>query len=160
MFFSTRDCKKDPPLRSVKARGFLLPLYLRSLPFTALIIPISIVHFGAILCVFFSSLPVLLKSMSSLLIAVSGLLTIRGVLARSGLQLVLNRRGDWFLIEATGKTRAVMPVSGQILHANLVFLTVRDEEGGKLFPFVFTPWNTDADTLRRLRVRLRYNANE
>lgn len=97
--------------------------------------------------------------MSCLLIAISGLFSIRGVRARSGLQLVLNRRGDWFLIKATGKSRAVMPVSGLMLHANLVLLTVRGEDG-KLFPFVFTSWNTDADTLRRLCVRLRYNANE
>lgn len=158
MFFSTRDCKKDRPVRSVKAKGFLVPLYLRSLPPAAMIIPISIVHAGAMVCVLFSSLPAFLQGLSFLLIAVSGLFTIRGVRARSGLQLVLNRRGDWFLIEATGQSRTVRPVSGLLLHTNLVLLTVRDEDGN-LFPFVFTPWNTDADTLRRLRVRLKVTSH-
>lgn len=154
MFFSTRDCKKDRSARSVKAKGFLVPLYLRSLPPAAMIIPISIVHAGAMVCVLFSSLPAFLKGMSFLPIGMSCLFSIRGVRARSGMQLVLNRRGDWFLVEVTGQARAVRPVSGLLLHTNLVLLTVRDEDGG-LFPFVFTPWNTDADTLRRLRVRLK-----
>lgn len=154
MFFSTRDCKKEPWVRPVGVKGFLVPLYLRSLPSIAMFIPVVIIHGVAVFCVFFSSLPALLQGLSSLLIAVSGLFSIRGVRARAGMQLVLNRRGDWFLIEAAGQSRSVNPTSGLILHANLVLLTVRDEDG-KLFPFVFTLWNTDADTLRRLRVRLK-----
>jgi len=154
MFFSTGNCKKAAPVRPIRARGFLLPLNLRSLPPSVMIILISIVHFGAVPCVLFSSLPVLLKSPSFLLIAVSGVLSIRRVRAHAGIQLMLTPRGDWLLFEAAGPSRAVRPVSGLIPHAGLVLLTVRDENG-ELYPFVFTSWNTDADTLRRLRVRLK-----
>lgn len=155
MFFSTRDCKKDRPKRPPSgANGFLVPLYLRPLPPSAMIPPVAFIHIGAAISVFFTSLPVYLTGLLAILIATACVFSIRGVLRCSGLQLVLNRRDDWFLIEGIGKSRAVRPVSGLILHVNLVLLTVRDE-GGKLFPFVFTPWNTDADTLRRLRVRLK-----
>lgn len=138
--------------------GFQRPIYLRSADPGGMILLLVVVHVGAMVCVFGADLAVFVKAglwtatIASLIVGVSG------VLARADMQVVLSARGDWSLIDATGESRTVEPVSGQVLHTGLILMTFRDERG-RLFPFIFTVGATDRDSLRRLRVRLKYELN-
>lgn len=145
-------------MHSGQWNGFRLPLYLRPAGHGGLYLFVGAAHAGAVVCLFTAASPMWLKAGLLLVAVVSLAVTLRGINARAGMQVVLNARGDWFLIEATGQTYSLRPVSGQILHADLMLMTFRDE-GGRLLPFVFTARTTGRDSLRRLRVRLRVRSD-
>lgn len=70
-------------------------------------------------------------------------------------QLMSTRGGEWMLVEADGKPRKLTPAPLNFVHPYLLILRF-NARGGADHDFVLMPDNTDADVLRRIRVRMRF----
>lgn len=112
-------------------------------------------HLGAGSCVWFTSLPLWAVITAWAAVLCSLIATSRQYLRRAGWQLLLSADDHWFVIEAGGRSWRVTPVSGLFVHEALGMITVADEND-TLYPFFLSPCNTDNDSRRRLRVRLRF----
>lgn len=135
--------------------GFNLPIRIRAHPPLPILAYLIIVHGIAVTCLWLSALPVWAAAVVTGMVAGSLLLTVRRYLCRAAWQLALNAADRWFIIDGEGASRSVMPETSLFLHAALAILIVRDRDGARV-PFFLSPWNTDPDTRRRLRVRIRF----
>lgn len=142
-------------MESDRGSGFELPIQVRPHPPLPILAALTVLHGGAAVCVFFTSLPFWIKAALAVLVGGSLLLTGRRYLRLAGLRLGLNARDQWFVIDRAGDSRAVTPVSGLFFHPALAILTVADGDT-VIYPFIVSPFNTDTDGRRRLRVRLRF----
>lgn len=143
------------PMGDDRGAGFDLPILVRPHPQLPILGVITALHGGAAACVWFTSLPLWIKLAAFALAGGSLLLTGRRYRDVARLRLGLNVRDQWFVIDRAGHSSPVTPVSGLFLHPALAILTVADEESA-VYPFIISPFNTDQDSRRRLRVRLRF----
>lgn len=121
-------------------------------PVLAVLIPL---HLGAGACVWVTSLPVWAQLAATAAAGYSLFASAGACLRRAGRELLLTADARWFVVEKCGLTRPVTPVSCLFVHEALGLVTIRDEQGAYR-PFFLSSFNTDADTRRRLRVRLRF----
>ncbi|MEJ2761350.1 MAG: hypothetical protein P8126_07385 [Gammaproteobacteria bacterium] len=136
--------------------GFDAPVRIRAHPPLPILAVLAVLHGGAIACVYFASLPFWLKPVLVLLVASSLVAAGRRYLRVAVMELVLNAGDRWQLIDDHGEARDTAPAACLFLHPALAILTVKDGKAG-VFPFVLSPFNTDPDGRRRLRVRLRFS---
>lgn len=136
-------------------RGFNSPLYLCPVPPRACLVPVGFIHAGALAGIFAAALAPYLQWGLAGMVLVHLALSVRRLYGRAAARVVLTARDDWFLIEPGGRSRAVKPDAGLVLHPGLILLIFRDEQANR-WPFLFWSRYADADSLRRLRVRLRY----
>jgi len=151
-FFYRRNAR---PMNDDRGAGFDLPILIGPHPSLPILGVIIALHGGAAACVWLTSLPLWIKLAAFVLAGGSLLLTGRRYRYVARLRLGLNVRDQWFIIDRAGNSRPVTPVSGLFLHPALAILTVADEES-TVYPFIISPLNTDPDSRRRLRVRLRF----
>ncbi len=74
--------------------------------------------------------------------------------ARSIVLLVLDRRGQWRLVQRDGRMLDVRLQHGAYAHPKLLVLPFRTHSGQRV-PVLVAPDMADAEGLRRLRMRLR-----
>lgn len=142
---------------------FELPLFISVRPSPWLIVAIYFVHFGAIFALAASDLPLIIQ-----FLLISGLLAslvrahqlfISQKKPDSVVRLVLKQTGEWLLDLATGENVVATLRPMAFVHPMLVVMSFQSNQ--QTYRVILTPDTVDADTFRRLRVRLRFkNSNE
>lgn len=74
----------------------------------------------------------------------------------SVLQIYFNDTDEWWLTTAAGNTAQAQLVTPCFVHPWLVVLSFKSGSWWKRYHVILTPVSADADSLRRLRVRLRF----
>ena len=138
---------------------FTMPIRIYYRPPGSLMLFLSIVHAISILCLLPLALPDWVKCLLALIILYSyhgytlDYLRARG----KRLELILQPDNEWRLVDLSRPDQQrvrVTLIPGAFVHPRLVVLNMQGPAGR--FALLLTPQNVDADTFRRLRVRLRY----
>ena len=137
--------------------AFKLPIHIYYRP-PAWILPLlGFSHAGAIICVFSVAVPALAQWLTFILLLASLIRhmheTTRSREPGTGIQLFIDSQDKWWIIDAHSA------IQGQLLPAALVhpaLVIVRVKLPDRIHALILTNGNVNADTLRRLRVRLRY----
>ena len=115
----------------------------------------ALMHSLALSSLLFTGIPV----MPGLVLAVPIILglcrTVQLYRQEWGTQLVLDRDNNWLLAGTDGVTTPARLLPGSVVHPRLMVLRFRDENH-RVRAFILTGETGDTDSLRRLRVRLRY----
>lgn len=138
---------------------FTLPIRIYYRPPDSLLIFLSVIHIGAVVCLMSLSAPLWSRVLLVLIVLCSYFIyTFEFLRARRRcMELILLPDNEWRVVDSTGDNRrwCQMALStGAFVHPGLVVLKLRGPMGK--YSFLLTGENVDIDTLRRLRVRLRY----
>ena len=115
----------------------------------------TLLHAGALFCLFLSHLPPSVSGVLGTVILVHYGFCLRGFLFPETVCFKLDRHDRWQLLR-TGRDAADLKLlPGALVHPRVLVLCFR-EPGGRTRSCVLTGDNLDAQTLRRLRVRLRW----
>lgn len=117
-----------------------------------------VMHAGAATAVLSSAIPGPVQACIALGLAGWCIVQVLGFHAerkRSPRDLILTVRGEWRLLGADGVAQELIPAPQVFVHPWLIVLHFGSGRGVR-HVFALTPDNTDADVLRRLRVRLRF----
>ena len=137
--------------------AFKLPVHITYRQPSWLPIALMISHIGAIICIFTVPVPswltVVLSTMvlAGLLWSLSVYLRYRYLLPPR--RLILNAGDEWKLVDERG-ARNITLLPGAFVHPRLLVLRFTDNSRG--YSFILTPTTVEGNTLRRLRVRLRF----
>ena len=140
------------------SNAFELPLRIRIYPPKWLAAGLIVSHLGAVAILGTVQIPSEAKVLLIIVIIISLIYVLRLYIWQkskwSPLELILNDKEEWYLTLASGEIIQVDLRPGAFVHPILVILPFRH---GIYFPTVIlTPSSVDQDTLRRLRVRLKY----
>lgn len=137
--------------------AFALPIRITYRPPSWLLIALITSHTGAIISVFAVPVPFWLKALLSAAV-LAGLM--RSVLdylryryRTSPRRLILNAGDEWTLADEQGEQNITL-LPGAFVHPRL--LVLRFAAGRRRYVFILCPSTVDRNTLRRLRVRLRF----
>jgi hypothetical protein len=72
-------------------------------------------------------------------------------------ELILNQEDDWLIKSSNGEIHSATLGDSLFVHPLLTIILLRYADSSEYF--MFTPENTDADSFRRLRVRLRFKVD-
>lgn len=138
---------------------FTMPIRIKYRPPGNLIIFLSIIHIGALTCLMSLSIPMWLRVLLALIISGSyAIYTYKFLRARHDrVELILSPDNEWRVVDlaSDGHDWCRMNLSpGAFVHPRLVVLRLSGDLGK--YTFLLSPKNVDRDSLRRLRVRLRY----
>ena len=155
-------------LRSVQRQGgtlthmespFALPIHIDYRPPASLLILLTIIHAGALVCLLSVSLSLGSKVLLTLIMFCSYLIYTRRYIRarRKPVELMLRPDNEWRLVDRSRGdphwSRMTL-IPGAFVHPRLVVLNLRGPPGK--YAFLLTPENVEGNCLRRLRVRLRY----
>lgn len=143
------------------SNGFTLPLRIEYRPSRTFFGFNLAVHAGALACTSVAHLPhALATAILCTLVAASAACEWRRYRAqRNALHPVwlhLNARDAWWLIEAGADAQRLRLLAGAFVHPRLIVLRFSTAGSGRR-TFLLCADNADPDTLRRLRVRLRFS---
>ena len=142
-----------------RAHGFDGPLTIPSRPSRILLLLGTAAHAGAVGALLIAGIPAWLCAVLTVAVACNLLLFIRRQYLRPrrapDRALQLSAGNEWRLMEGDGEIAALIPEPWAFVHPLLVVLPFVSAAGDR-HVFVLLPDNADRDTLRRLRVRLRY----
>ena len=127
-------------------------------PSRQLALALGALYLGAIVCAFANDLPPAVQGLVALCVALSGLrcLSLHGLqrAAHAIVLLVWDEQGQWRLLQRDGRVRDARLEHGAYAHRALVVLPFRTRSGARLRVLI-VPDRVDAESLRRLRARLR-----
>ncbi len=107
---------------------------------------------GAIICLFFAEIPVLLSLIFAIpiaLLAVSAIRELKGGAAT----LVLGSRDQWTVLTRNNESRPAELYSATVVAPQFLILILQTTDR-KRYKFIFTGENLDGSVMRRLRIRL------
>lgn len=137
---------------------FLQSLRLNVRPLHSLLTVLILTHGGAVLLVLHTALPGWLQTVLAGIAGLHGYIMLQKhiLLAdpRQPREVVLNARGQWLLTDGRGRTMSAELLADALIQPFMVALRFRTAYGIQRVLIVMNKDN--ADTLRRLRVRLRY----
>ena len=138
---------------------FESPIRIIYRPPVLLIYFLTFLHLAAILCILISAIPSPFGSILIAAITASYINESRRYLCgrKHPIHLVLHPDSRWLLINRNDDQDTVSEVKlkdGAFVHPLLIVMNFHAE--GTRFPIIFTSNNCDGDTMRRLRVRLRF----
>lgn len=140
---------------------FLQPLRLTVAIPTSFYITLVMIHLPAVILPWFAAIPLVFKVVTSLAVLVSFFYyMIAGRLIKTANtveQVVLDSNDDWQLVLVNGDTLTATFGERHYIHPVLTILELRLDS--KNYFFLFTPENADADSFRRLRVRIKHRLN-
>ncbi len=140
-----------------------MPIFIDYRPSLRLGIFNTLIHFGAIFCLLLTDIPLVLTGLVGTCVLVHyacyARRYLRALNGRTKALLKLDKQNRWQLIRAGGETSEEIIdldlLPGTLVHPLIVALRFKDETG-RIRACVMTPDNLDKQTLRRLRVRLRF----
>ena len=139
--------------------GFGLPVRIDYLPPRWLAGVNVLIHVGAILCVLPTSLDLSIKALLIGLIFTGFVITSYRLYRQIGgltpCKLILDAEDHWYIARAHTRRREVTLISGGFLNPVFAVLGFLDNRGER-YVFILSSSNVDKQTLRRLRVRLRF----
>ena len=148
--------------KALQHGAFELPVRINIHPSRWLAMALAIIHAGALLILLIVHLDLSIKLLVILAIILSFLncfyIHIWRKSSHSIVELVLNERDEWLLIRRDGQVLEPRLRSGAYVHPYLVILPF--QYGWYFTTVILTPGTVDKDTLRRLRVRLRYKKQQ
>ena len=135
-----------------------LPIRIKIQPGVRVAIVLIVIHSGAITGLIYTELPVLVKFLIASLVLVNLVhlffVYILQIAGSSPAGLYLDSHDEWWLTYKNGETHKVRLLSGSFVHPLLIIL--RFNQGLDSPVVILTPDVTNPDSLRRLRVRLRF----
>ena len=142
-----------------RERGFELPIQIDYLPPKWLVTLNILLHFGAGLCVPPTSLDLYLKILLIFVIITSFVITkyrlYRQMSEFDPRKLVLDAEDRWYVAGPVTYREKITLVSGGFINPAFAVLRFLDKNK-KQYVFILSSSNVNADTLRRLRVRLKF----
>lgn len=132
-----------------------LPIFIHYRPSKRVGIFNTLVHAGALFCLFLSDIPA-----TATMLVITAVLTSYGFCLRRFLFpdetcFRLDRHDRWQLLRDNHEAVDLKLLPGALVHPHIVALCFR-EPGGRTRYCVLTHDNLDGQTLRRLRIRLRW----
>ena len=122
-----------------------------------LLIASIVLHAGGVIALLLAQVPGWAAAGAGVLIVLHGC-AVHGRLGPNSpttrLSLELDVRSEWQLLDENGKRIPLEPRGRPFVHPLLIVLEFRTGSGSR-HEFILLPDNTDAEILRRLRVRLR-----
>lgn len=136
-----------------------LPIFIPYRPSMRVCLFNSLVHAGALFCLVLADLPHLVSVLTG-----TGVLTHYGFYLKrfflpESICFKLDREDHWQLLRPGRAAVELGLLPGALVHPKIVVLCFR-EAGGRTRSCVLTRDNLDTQTLRRLRVRLRWPYNQ
>jgi toxin CptA len=123
-----------------------------------LVVALGAVHLGAVPCSFANNLPLAAQCLlvACVLLGAARYIALHGTrrARRSVVRLVWDGHGRWRLLQRDGALLDVGLEHGAYVHPKLLILPFRTRSGER-WSVLVVPDMVDADTLRRLRIRLR-----
>ena len=132
-----------------------LPLFIPYRPSRRVALLNTLVHAGAVLCLFLTELSLVICGLLAAVILVHYGFYLRQFLSPQPVTFKLDRRERWQLLQEGKEAVDLKLLPGAFVHPRLVVLCFREPAGRTRF-CVLTDDNLDRQTLRRLRVRLRW----
>ena len=114
-------------------------------------------HIIALVCAYFSNIPVFLMQMAWLMILISLVywhVTIIFQLKKYPTELLLNDKDEWYIIDNKDGSCPVTLLPESFVHTHLLVLIFK--QGRRNRVVILTTDNTHAETFRRVCVRLRF----
>ncbi len=143
-------------MESPQTSPFELPLLIHYRPSGQVAAFNSALHGGAVFCLFLAQLSLAVSVLVTAVIVGHYGCYLQRVLYPQPLCLQLDRHDRWQLLQAGQEAVPLRLLPGALVHPRLLVLCFR-EPGGRTRCCVLTHDNLDAQTLRRLRVRLRWS---
>jgi len=142
--------------------NFELPIRFPLAPSKWLIAVVYFSHFGALACIYFSNISLLMLQAMCLIILLSLAYWHYKIIylpKRNPTELLLNDKDEWYIIddirgEKKGEMVPVVLLPESFVHTHLIVLMFR--QGRCKRAVIVTPDNISRTTCRRLRVRLRF----
>jgi hypothetical protein len=142
--------------------NFELPIRFPLVPSKWLVAVVYLSHLGALACIYFSTIPVLLSQSMCLVVLLSLVYwhyKMIYLLKTNPAELLLNDKDEWYVIdkvrgENEGEMVPLVLLPEPYVHTQLIVLMFR--QGRHKMAVILTPDNISRTTCRRLRVRLRF----
>lgn len=142
--------------------NFELPIRFPLAPSKWLIVVLYLIHLGALACIYFSNISLLLLQAMYLIVLFSLAYwhyKMIYLLKKNPTELLLNDKDEWYFIygirdEKEGETVPLLLLPESFVHTHLIVLIF--EEDRRKRAVILTPDNISRTTCRRLRVRLRF----
>lgn len=132
-----------------------LPIFIPYRPSRRVALFTTLVHAGAILCLFLTELPLIVSGLPAIVILVHYSFYLRRFLSPQPVSFKLDRYQRWQLLQEGKEAVDLKLLPGGFVHPRVVALCFKEPAGRTRF-CVLTDDNLDEQTLRRLRVRLRW----
>ncbi len=142
--------------------NFILPIRFPLVPSKWLITVVFLSHSGALVCIYFSNIPLLLLQAMCLIVLFSLVYWHYKIIylpKNNSAELLLNNKNEWYLINAIDneKESKMVPIvllPESFVHTHLIVLMFG--QGKRKIPVILTPDNIPKTVCRRFRVRLRF----
>lgn len=140
---------------------FTLPIRIYYRPPGSLIVFLSLIHVVTLLYLLSLALPLWSRVMLALIILCSYIVYLRNFIraCRKRVELILQPDNEWRIVDLNRSepdSSKMTLIPGAFVHPLLVVLKLKGPPGH--YTFLLTAENMNADSLRRLRVRLLYPA--
>ena len=132
-----------------------LPIFIHYRPSKRVGIFNTLVHLGAIFCLFLADFSIAVTGLIGTFVLIHYGFYLKRFLSPENLCFRLDKNDHWQLLCENHEAVDLRLLPGALVHPKIVALCFK-EPGGKVFSCVLTHDNLDRQTLRRLRVRLRW----
>ena len=132
-----------------------LPIFIHYRPSKRVGVFNTLVHAGAIFCLFLSDIPVAVAVLAGTVVLTNYGFCLKRFLAPEHACFKLDRHDRWQLLQDDREPVELRLLPGALVHPKLIALCFREPDGRTRY-CVLTHDNLDRQTLRRLRVRLRW----
>lgn len=146
---------KGPLNHTGMASPLELPILIRYRPSGKIAAFNALVHLGALFCLLLAEIPVAIMLLAGTAVLVNCGVCLKRFLSPQDTCIKLDRYDRWQLLRDNGEAVDLELLPGALVHPKIVALCFR-EPGGRSRYCVLTHGNLDGQTLRRLRVRLRW----
>ena len=141
---------------------FELPIRFPLEPSKWLITMVYLSHLGALVCIYFSNVSLLLLQTMCLVVLLSLVYCHYKniyLLKKYPTELLLNNNDEWYIIDEVRREKEdemvpIVLLPESYVHTHLIVLMFKQERGKKVV--ILTPDNISKTSCRRLRVRLRF----
>ncbi len=147
--------EKGPPGITGMESPLDLPIFVYYRPSVRVGMFNTLVHIGAIFCLFMTDIPITATGFIGTCVLVHYGFYIKRFVSQDDICFKLDRHDQWQLLRDNHKAVDLKLLPAALVHPHIVALCFKDP-GGKVYPCVLTHDNLDKQTLRRLRVRLRW----
>ena len=134
---------------------FELPIFIHYRPSLRVGIFNTLVHAGAIFCLFLADIPATVIVFTGACVLLHYGRYITRFLSPEDICFKLDKHDQWQLFSGNLEAVNLRLLPGALVHPQIVVLRFKDT-AGRIHPCVLTHDNLDRQTLRRLRVRLRW----
>ena len=132
-----------------------LPIFIHYRPSIRVVLFNTLVHIGAILCLFLADIPATVMGLIGACVLIHYGVYIKRYLSPENICFKLDKHDQWQLLRDNDEAGNLRLLPGPLVHPQFVVLRFKDTTG-RTYSCVLTHDNLDKQTLRRLRARLRW----